>query len=141
MKYKTHIVFGILLYLLFFKLEVLVFSFFGFFILFVGSLLPDIDKHTSFIGRKIKLMSFSLELIFSHRGLFHSLWVAFLCLFISFELFIGYLSHLILDMLNPKGVKLFWPWFKVKGHIKSGGLTDFFVLVFIILLILLLLFI
>ena len=38
---------------------------------------------------------------------------------------IGYLGHLLLDILNKKGIALFWPFFRVKGYFKTGGLLDF----------------
>ncbi|MCB9358643.1 metal-dependent hydrolase [Candidatus Woesearchaeota archaeon] len=138
MKYKTHLSFGILCYLSLLRYSLVDFSIAGLALFIVGSLLPDIDKHTSFIGHKAKIFSFSLELLFRHRGIFHSLWVVFLLWFINLELCLGYLSHLILDSINPKGVKFFWPWFTINGRVKAGGIVEsLFFLVFCLLVLML----
>jgi len=89
----------------------------------VGALLPDIDQPRSYIGRKVPV-SYGAYLIAGHRGLFHSLagavgvaLVALVALqkwtpaysFLWLSLAAGYLSHLVLDTLNPSGVPWLWP--------------------------------
>lgn len=102
-----------------------------------GSLLPDIDVGTSKLGRRIPALAYTLQIIFGHRGVFHSLtlWGAVLLYllwnFPQFDLYLwslggGILSHLLLDMLNPLGVQLLWPMeyrFTIAGF-HSGGLID-----------------
>jgi inner membrane protein len=66
--------------------------------------------------------------------MFHSLLFAVIVSYIlylwssvaGFGFFIGYLSHLFLDVLTKRGVRLFWPFFKFKigFGIKSGGLVE-----------------
>ena len=85
-----------------------------------ASLLPDIDLPTAKIGRLFWFIAVPLERRFGHRTLTHSavgmmavampaapLW------FVSplyFGCVIGgYWSHLWIDMLNLRGVDLFWP--------------------------------
>jgi membrane-bound metal-dependent hydrolase YbcI (DUF457 family) len=101
----------------------------------LGSLMPDIDMPRSFIGRIFFFISKPIERKFGHRTVTHSLigWLAatvltFGIITILYLIFqknpvlsiplckrwlaafaIGYLSHLILDMLNPRGSQLFWP--------------------------------
>lgn len=102
-----------------------------------GSVLPDIDIGTSKLGRHIPALSYTIQFLFGHRGIFHSLLLWAIPLFYlhfsfpEYQIFIwscgcGILSHLLLDMLNPAGVPLFWPWNKrisVAGY-HSGGLFD-----------------
>jgi len=127
MKYKTHVVFSLLVYFVldyFIGLSLLE----GVLIVLI-SFVPDIDLHTSFIGKRLKPISYVFQLLFRHRGVLHSLWVPIILyiLLIPYGLEMvafGYLSHILLDLLNPKGVALFWPFFRVEGHIKSGGIVD-----------------
>lgn len=89
----------------------------------VGALLPDIDQPRSYIGRKAPV-SYGAYLVAGHRGLFHSLigaaGAALLALTalhkwapvyssLWLPLVAGYLSHLVLDTLNPSGVPWLWP--------------------------------
>ena len=95
----------------------------------VGSLLPDIDEPQSYIGKKVKPISKAIKFTAGHRGLFHTLLMCFAFPFIYFlindipqiqnfiniisyiiiGLPIGYLSHLLMDMMTVSGVPLFWP--------------------------------
>jgi inner membrane protein len=129
MKFRTHISLGVLI---FFILEFL-FGFnnkvLSFFLIIIFSILPDIDLHTSYLGKKFKIISRSFELILSHRGIIHSIWVALVLylLLMRFKLeltVIGYISHLILDMFTKKGIKLFWPFLSIKGFCDTGKLID-----------------
>ena len=79
-----------------------------------GSLFPDIDTPNSFLGRKLLPISFIINKIFHHRGLFHSLiFYTVIFLFIPFYirnivlnqsyclvwafLYIGIVIHILLD--------------------------------------------
>ena len=103
----------------------------------ISSLLPDICHTQSRIGRRFKVLSFFVRILFGHRTFTHSL------LFISIigillyiiqtpeyylvSIILGLLSHVILDILTPKGVKLFYPLpLNVVSplHFKTGGLVD-----------------
>ncbi|MGI9951317.1 metal-dependent hydrolase [Moorellaceae bacterium AZ2] len=89
----------------------------------VGALLPDIDCPRSYIGRKVPV-SYAAYLGAGHRGFFHSLASAIVITFIALVLLrkwvpaytflwvplaAGYLSHLLMDTLNPSGVPWLWP--------------------------------
>lgn len=101
----------------------------------VSALFPDIDQPTSKIGQRIP-GSFLIKLIFGHRNFWHSL-LAALLLFLAFSSFLpqhfavlvlaGYLSHLLLDMLTPAGVPLFYPFTKRFSIplTKTGGLIEY----------------
>jgi inner membrane protein len=84
------------------------------------SLLPDIDLPLAKIGRLFWFVSVPLERRFGHRTLTHSLLVLVALAVISYPLAWiqpqywgcvvgGYWSHLWIDMLNVRGVDLFWP--------------------------------
>ena len=86
----------------------------------VASLLPDIDLPPARIGRLFWFISVPLERRFGHRTITHSAigiaavallaaplwWVAPLYFWAVVG---GYWSHLWIDMLNVRGVDLFWP--------------------------------
>ena len=86
----------------------------------VACLLPDIDLPPSKIGRLFWLVSVPLERRFGHRTLTHSLVIVLAVAVLSWPLTLiaplywgcvvgGYGSHLWIDMLNVRGVDLFWP--------------------------------
>ncbi len=103
----------------------------------ISSLLPDICHTQSKFGRRFKILSFITRLLFGHRTFTHSLsfiaTIIFLLYLIQTPVYymvtivIGMISHVILDMLTPKGVKLFYPLrINVVSpvHFKTGGLVD-----------------
>jgi inner membrane protein len=125
----------------------------------VAAWIPDVDNPRSRLGnglsrRKspvlntvsrpvswaLKVTSFALFRTVGHRTLTHSLLgVALFVVFLSpvaslsADLFVafvaGYVSHLVADALNTKGVPLLWPagWrFRLLG-IRSGGVAEFVV--------------
>jgi inner membrane protein len=81
----------------------------------VGALLPDLDSPHSLLGSKIPVISLIGG---GHRGWMHSLLgtaVFALPAYLynpaaGYAAAVGCLTHLLLDMLNPTGVKLFWPF-------------------------------
>lgn len=89
----------------------------------VGSLFPDIDWHTSKVGSAVKPVSRAINFLFGHRTLFHSPFILLLIylawnnylpkqLWYFFMFAVGAASHLLLDMLNVKGIPLFYPYTK-----------------------------
>jgi len=142
MMFITHISLGLLLGLIIVKnisLPVNQAIFIGAIIL--GSLFPDIDSATSFIGSKFKLVS----LFFKHRGAIHSLPLLAACSMVFFILsgnayyaiafLLGYLFHLLIDSLTPKGVAWLWPSKKrVRGIFRTTGIFDMMFLLFFIAL-------
>lgn len=109
----------------------------------LGSLLPDIDTPNSFIGRRLKVISYPLSTIFKHRGFLHSL-IPVILIF-AFGLFLkslfikaialGYFLHLVGDTFSESGIKWFLPFYskdiKVPLSIlryKTGGLKEYVIL-------------
>lgn len=87
-------------------------------------LLPDIDHPRSVLGQRLKWLSHPIARAFGHRGFTHSLLAvaAGLWLFqinvpadwpvpadVLQGMTLGYLSHIVADMLTPAGVPLLWP--------------------------------
>lgn len=85
-------------------------------------LLPDIDHPKSFLGQRLKWISKPIARAFGHRGFTHSLLAVFALLatfylkvpeswFIPADalqgMVLGYLSHILADMLTPAGVPRF----------------------------------
>ena len=103
----------------------------------LGSLLPDIDHFGSTAGRRALAVSIPVRIFFGHRTITHSLLFAGLALVggsyllpslpgIAWGLFLGVLSHLVLDSLNPSGVPFLYPWPKRfnLASIKTGGVGE-----------------
>ena len=137
---RTHIVFGLFLFLVLYLLGG--FSFLGgfevvFFVfwLLIGTLIVDIDSSKSRVGRAWYFRP--LQWFTKHRGLFHTLLFGLLISLVlyvfsdiaSFGFFLGYFFHLLLDCFSPAGVKLFWPLYDKKiglgkYGIRSGKLVE-----------------
>ena len=84
----------------------------------LGSILPDIDHSGSTLGKLIKPISRHIR----HRGVTHSLLFLIASMFISPYLALGVMTHIVLDLLNPKGVELLYPW---KKNIKVPIISKF----------------
>lgn len=101
-----------------------------------GGLIPDIDHPSSKISHMINPVGAIVSLLFSHRGLFHipllylilfSVWISMApraYLLWGLLVFSGIVSHLLLDLLNPRGIPLLFPVWKKRVHImriKTGS--------------------
>jgi inner membrane protein len=137
MTWRTHITFGLTFTVFGFTILSLSFNPFGIIIAALGALFPDLDASESKIKnlklskksgllsliKPFEILGFILHKTFGHRGALHSLvglvgfsFIAYLIsnyfgeplFFIYFSL--GFLSHLISDMLTKSGVEIFYPW-------------------------------
>jgi inner membrane protein len=144
MLFRTHFVFALFVYFIFFKFLEISFLdkvFFGVFLL-IATLFVDIDSTKSKLGSYWIFRPF--QLFFSHRGMIHSFLVAsVLSLMIYFfnisagiGFFIGYCCHLLLDFFTRRGIFLFWPFYKKKFYLfgfSSGGLIEEIIFVLLLL--------
>ncbi len=88
------------------------------------SLLPDIDHPRSLLGQRLRWVSVPIARVFGHRGFTHSLIAVAGGIFLLTQklpasmiipndvmqgMVLGYLSHILADMLTPAGVPLLWP--------------------------------
>lgn len=103
----------------------------------MASLLPDICHTKSKLGRRFKIISWLVRILFGHRtftqSLIFMLLIAILLYFIQTPvpyftaIILAMLSHVILDMLTPRGVKLFYPLpmtIRFPIRFKTGGMVD-----------------
>ncbi|MFH1850363.1 MAG: metal-dependent hydrolase [archaeon] len=142
MNYQTHAAFALLIGLEFARgSSVAKLIFLG--IVLVTSLLPDIDHPKSKAGKYVKPISF----LFRHRGFFHTpIFLAILLFVIDalyppafIPVFIGYGSHMALDMITQKGIMPFHPIssYRLKGFVRTGTWVEtliFWALVAVIVL-------
>lgn len=105
----------------------------------IGSLMPDIDHPGSTVGRVFGIVSRVIGRVFGHRGITHSilgtalvLWLTYKFLGLGSVLFwgftLGYVSHIIGDMLTPRGCPLFWPFrlpIRFPFNVKTGTSGEF----------------
>lgn len=90
----------------------------------LGALLPDIDHPSSILGRLFRIISLPISKLCGHRGFTHSLIAWLILLLSSYQwlphywdlpsdliqaFLLGYMSHLVADMLTPSGVPFLWP--------------------------------
>jgi inner membrane protein len=85
----------------------------------LGGLLPDIDHPKSWVGKRLRPASDVVAGVFGHRGITHSLLAVLGCWLLlrsqaipvryAAPLVVGYLSHLVGDLLTPGGLRLAWP--------------------------------
>jgi inner membrane protein len=115
-------------------------------LLIILSLLPDIDKSDSKIGRKLWPFSKIINFLFGHRNFFHS-FLFIIPAYIIFSLFSGIIaisfliaasSHLVLDAFTIEGISPFYPLkYRIKGMIKTGKITEKILFLIIIAIIIL----
>ena len=126
-------------------------------VLGIGSLLPDIDHPSSFLGKRNKIASGITNKTLGHRGGTHSLIgviITFvICTFIQFHYFassganmtfwllFGFLAHLIEDSFSKDGIHWLWPRKKRRKHPKliyytTGGIGEYLILGFTLCLLL-----
>ncbi|MBW2992415.1 metal-dependent hydrolase [Candidatus Woesearchaeota archaeon] len=139
MLFRTHALFALLI-------GTLIYQYFSFnpyffvFLVFVGAVIPDIDKGTSKINNFLKITK-PIAFVTRHRGIFHSLFFAVLISVLvhlynhvaGIALFIGYMSHVLLDGLNHAGVNLIHPLQKlhISGFIETGSWGEHILTVFL----------
>lgn len=121
-------------------------------LILLGSLLPDIDKPKSFIGRKFPVISRIFSISFSHRGFTHFL--LFPLIFVGlgaifahdiitpclFALSYGIFLHQVGDMLTISGIPhYFFPLFRKKAvllpqtlRFRTGSIAEKLILIFIL---------
>ena len=146
---KTHIVFSLLVCLVLFDLMVIDSPLLFFMSLLFGTLLPDIDLPTSYLGKRLWFLSWPISLFSRHRGLFHGLFfgafVFFVLLLVGlpfsvyFGFLVGFASHLFIDALTPAGIMPLQPLlsFRVRGFVKTGSLLELFFFMGVVMLIIL----
>jgi inner membrane protein len=103
-------------------------------LLVLFSIIPDIDNPNTLLGKFFPWLSEYLYKKFGHRGLFHSIYWSLLLGLLSFVetnflfCFIGYTTHIVLDLFTPSGVQLFYPnksrFVIFDGPVETGSAKD-----------------
>ncbi len=135
MRFVTHLAFTglcILFYLDYFSVQnIILFTIIALF----TTLFVDIDEPESTLGKRFWLFSKFTNFLFGHRGLLHSILmpIFFYCIFaffqmkeIAFAITLGYVSHLVMDMITPAGIFPLYPvkW-RIHGPIKTGSFLEY----------------
>ncbi len=143
MLYPTHLVLGIIFFLLTYGFfqggSVIVF----FILVMVTCLFPDIDEEHSVINKATGPLGAIIALISKHRGIFHSFFLYFsVFLMVSYvwnnyyawAILVGYFAHVVGDGMTPMGVTLFYPLynFKIRGPIRAGSMVEGILLLILI---------
>jgi len=135
MLFRTHVLFAIAIFLIAVPFIEPIWGIPFLILISIGSKIPDIDTPNSNIGKKIRPISNLINVIFKHRGFFHSLIFIIIVGIILFltkipqpltiALLLGYLSHLLLDLFSDKKHGIFWPFqIKFKGPIKTASISE-----------------
>lgn len=104
--------------------------------LFIGALLPDLDARDSLAGRLLPAISRPLEAWLGHMQAWHTPAVAVglailtlpLALFLGaglaawYPLSLGFVAHLLLDLLTPPGIMLLWPLSRARYQVPRAPL-------------------
>ncbi len=106
----------------------------------IGALLPDLDSRGSLLGRLLPFVSKKLETRLGPCGGWHSLVANLSVAGITTPLIVligwqawaltslGFLVHLVIDSLRPRGLELFWPVGHARVHVlgllSPGGLAE-----------------
>ncbi len=121
----THITFAEFIFLLLLTTTGVVLNAANVLVIAFASMLPDIDTTASMIGKIMPFCSVPIERRFGHRTLTHSLFMIVIIAVVGIPIYflkqdlyicsiIGYASHPLLDTATVNGVKLFYPFSKVK---------------------------
>lgn len=146
MLFYTHLLIGVLLYLITHPYFPGGNKWIFMVIILLGSLLPDIDERNSKISRQSGIIGSIVGLLTKHRGIFHSVFLAILLFLLitafwsnyyAWAMLIGYFGHLLGDALTPMGIQVFYPLsrFKLRGPIKTGRILELLFLTGIIFLV------
>ena len=94
------------------------------------ALLPDLDVKNSTLSRNFPFLSWFAK----HRGMLHSFLAAVVGYFLislfsealGIAFFLGYCSHLMLDMITVQGVVLLAPFSRkrFRGFLKTGSFEE-----------------
>lgn len=106
----------------------------------LGAMLPDLDSTASTLGRRVLPISLAIHSLFGHRTILHApltYLVGAMSAYSAYPqsgryisaLIAGVISHIALDLLNPAGLPLLWPYPK-RFHIasfKSNGFAEWLI--------------
>lgn len=135
MMYYTHLAFGFLTAVSLMNLFNTGNRYIFLSLVLVGSLLPDLDHPDSKFGKKAGILSKIIESVFGHRGLMHTFYIAAaiaLLIYYIFRpaygiaIFLGYMSHLVIDGFTKQGINFLHPLSKLhlSGFVETGSVIE-----------------
>lgn len=104
--------------------------------LYIGALLPELDSQGTLLGRLLPFLSRPMEARLGPVQAWHTPLAALLVGLVTAPLILwigarawyliplGFLSHLLLDLLEPKGIMLLWPVRQTRYRIWGGRLRS-----------------
>lgn len=106
-----------------------------FFLVLLGSIIPDLDEPRSKINQWLGIFGKIIAFFTRHRGILHSLVLYIIVFFVMKHylglyyakgFFLGYIAHILGDIISLRGVELLYPLssFKIKGPMRVGGLLE-----------------
>jgi inner membrane protein len=144
MRAKSHIAFGLSMLAAAISYRQLPFEVVALAGAVLGSLAPDIDCPASSAGRMLPFMSKPLYALCGHRTITHGIFVlGALAMFVGWvdrdhpgwdvfarSFFVGYMSHIVGDVLCDSGVQAVWPVTRQRislwPHVKTGSILELF---------------
>jgi inner membrane protein len=100
----------------------------------IGAILPDLESRTSALGRLFPCIFRPLKARVGYLQAWHTLAANALVAALTIPLIwlfdvqvwylisLGFLSHLMLDLLTPQGIMLFWPLTRTRYNVFGGRL-------------------
>lgn len=145
MQFKTHVLFALLIGIIYISIFHNVNKFIFIPLVLIFSALPDIDHPQSYISHKLPLLSHIINFFFKHRGFFHSIFppiilgtILFYLNFpnVAIALLVGYFAHLAGDALTVQGINFLHPisTFEIRGPIHAGSFSEFIIFIILIAL-------
>lgn len=107
--------------------------------LFVGALLPDLDSSESLAGRLLPAISRRFQAWLGHKQAWHTPAAAVVVAILTAPLALlvhhsslaawwtiplGFVAHLLLDLLAPQGIMLLWPLSRTRYHVPGAPLRS-----------------
>jgi len=141
--FKTHLAFGLLISLLIVNTINVSYPIIFVILVTIFTSLPDIDHPKSKIGRKLFFISWPINVIFSHRGFFHSIFPPLIISsvlyyiglkFLALTLTVGYIAHLLGDSITKEGINFLHPFtrFRLQGPITTGQTFEYIIYISIL---------
>ena len=135
----THVAFGILVGTLALKFYPVQDPFPLYTWIIFGALLVDIDHQGSTINKLLPLTK-KFSILFTHRGIFHSIWpplflffpIAYLTTdYSGFAFVLGYTSHLVSDALTKQGINFLHPFsqLRIAGPFTTGTWSETLIMI------------
>jgi membrane-bound metal-dependent hydrolase YbcI (DUF457 family) len=105
-------------------------------VLLLAALLPDLDNQASLLGRALPFLSRPLQKRLGHQQIWHTPAVAAGLALPGLPLLavggwqawialpLGFVAHLLVDLLSPQGVMLLWPLSRARHRVLGSPISE-----------------